>query len=499
MQDGEKYIEFLNIQKKFPGQFALKGVSFSVKKGEIHSLLGENGAGKSTLLNILHGVYKPTAGQIRIDGALVSFSNSFEAIQFGIAKVHQEINIVPEMTVYENVLLGAEITRYGFINRAEMIRQTDSLLSLLKCKFNATDKVKDLNAAQRQMIQIAKALQMKAKIVSFDEPTSSLSNAEQETLFEILAELKDKGITILFISHKLNEIFKICDRTTILRDGEFIGTYNISDITKESLIQKMVGRDISSYAARLKPSQAREEEILKVSGLFSATGVKDVSFSLKKGEILGFFGLVGAGRTEVMRLIFGADPISRGKISIHDKPLHKFSPDNCIKSGIGLVPENRKEQGFCKNLNNADNIALASLRAYERLFFMDAKLKLKNAEEKGRIVQLSPNDPDFMTLLLSGGNAQKVILAKWLSTEVDILILDEPTKGIDVGAKAEIYKLMEEIVGNGKSIIMVSSELPEIIGLSDRLLIMKDGRIVKEYHREEFAEEQILLSALEGM
>lgn len=495
----EQYIEFIDIKKKFPGQYALKGISFSVKKGEIHSLLGENGAGKSTLLNILHGVFKQTSGEIKIDGQVVNFSNAHEAIKFGIAKVHQEINIVPEMRVYENIMLGTEVTKKGFLDRKEMIRQTDALLKMLNCRFNATDKVAALNAAEKQMIQIAKALHMNAKIVSFDEPTSSLSKGEEETLFKIINDLRNKGITILYISHKLDEIFRICDRTTILRDGGYVGTFNMSEMTKEKLIQNMVGRDVKSFAVRHKPSCVVENEtVLKVKDLKGKTGFDNINFELKKGEILGFFGLVGAGRTEVMRAIFGADPVIKGEIYLKGKKVTNGSPSSSIENGLGLLPENRKEQGFVKYLNNADNIALASIRKYEKFLFVNSGKKFENSLKVGQIVQLTPNDPEFITTQLSGGNAQKVVLAKWLSTDVDILIFDEPTKGIDVGAKAEIYKLMEQIVEEGKSIIMVSSELPEIIGMSDRMIIMKNGRTVAEFNRQEFNEQSILTAALEG-
>ena len=404
-------IEFDNITKRFPGQYALKGISFSVKKGEVHSILGENGAGKSTLLNILHGVIKQTSGEVRIDDEPVDFNHAFDAIQFGIAKVHQEISIVPEMKVYENVMLGSELAKVGFLKEKEMIQQTQKILDRLKSNFSATDKVADLSAAQKQMIQIARALYMDAKVVSFDEPTSSLSQNEEETLFEIIEDLKNKGITILYISHKLDEIYQICDRTTILRDGEYIGTYNVADISKPELIQKMVGRDVNSFAVRHKPSQVVENDVvLDVKDLSGPSGIRNVSFDLKRGEILGFFGLVGSGRTEVMRAIFGADPISRGKVSLHGKDITHGTPASSISNGLGLLPENRKEQGFIKYLNNADNIALASIRKYEKHHLVNRKKKHENALRVGEVVKLKPNDPEFITTQLSGGTHRK-----WLS------------------------------------------------------------------------------------
>lgn len=497
-QKDETHIKFRNVKKRFPGQYALKDISFGIKKGEIHSVLGENGAGKSTLLNILHGVFTATSGEVLIDNKVVNFSNAHEAIKFGIAKVHQEINMVPEMTVAQNLLLGCESTRGGFLSNKKMYKETQRLLDTLKCKFKPSDKVEKLSAGEKQMIQIAKALYMNAKIISFDEPTSSLSKNEEETLFEIINKLKDQGVTIIYISHKLEEIFRICDRTTILRDGEYVGTFEMKDMTKETLIKNMVGRDVSMFAKRHKPSCVQNETVLRVENLKGVTGFEGISFELKKGEILGFFGLVGAKRTEVMRTIFGADKLVEGNVYFYGRKVFNASPYHSIKNGIGLLPENRKEQGFVKDLINADNISLASLKKYQKGLFVNKKLKYKNAVEKGKIVELTPNKADFVTSHLSGGNAQKVVLAKWLSTDVDILVFDEPTKGIDVGAKAEIYKLMEEIVAQGKSIIMVSSELPEIMGMSDRIIVMNNGKIAGEFHREEFAEQRILTYALGG-
>lgn len=496
----ERYIEFQNITKAFPGQFALKGISFSIRKGEIHALLGENGAGKSTLLNILHGVFPATEGKVLIDGKNIRFNHAYDAIEFGIAKVHQEINLVQEMTVMENLMLGCEYCKAGFLNKREMQKEAQRLLDMLKCKFSPDDKVATLSTGHKQMMQIAKALHMNAKVISFDEPTSSLSNNEAEILFEIINNLKERGITILYISHKLDEVFKICDRATILRDGEYVGTCEMKDTSKEMLIKSMVGRDVSMFAKRMKPSRVQEDHtVLKVENISGQTGFRNISFELKKGEVLGFFGLVGAKRTEVMRAIFGADKIIEGTITLNGKHVINKSPYEGVKSGIGLIPENRKEQGFVKDLNNADNIALSSIKKYQKGVFVNKGLKHKNAKEIGLVVGLLPNDPEFMTKDLSGGNAQKVVLSKWLSTDADILILDEPTKGIDVGAKAEIYKLMEQIVENGKSIILVSSELPEILGMSDRTIVMSNGKIVAEIDKNEFDESIMLAFALEGI
>ena len=493
----ENYIEFQNITKIFPGQRALHDVSFAVRRGEIHALLGENGAGKSTLLNILHGMFPATEGKVFIGGEQVKFNNAYEAIQYGIAKVHQEINIIPELTVAENLMLGSEIVNGPFLNSTQMVKETQKLLDLLGCTFSAKEKMKNLSTGKKQMVQIAKALYLNAKVISFDEPTSSLSNAEVHMLFKIINDLKAKGITILYITHKMDEIFALCDRATVLRDGEYITTWELKDTKEEQLVHSMVGRDVSMFAQRLKPCCAEPETVLKVENLSGPAGFEDISFELRKGEILGFFGLVGAMRTEVMRAIFGADE-SSGAITLHGRKLDNSSPSACVKAGIGLISENRKEEGFIKNLNNADNIALPCIQKFQDGPFVNRERKYKNAIAVGKQVGLTPNDPEFMTVSLSGGNAQKVILAKWLSTDADVLILDEPTKGIDIGAKAEIYKLMEQLVEEGKSIIMVSSELTEVMGMSDRMIIMREGRIAAELTKSEFLEESIITYAVGG-
>lgn len=498
MDNNDCYIRFDNITKKFAGQTALEGVSFGIKKGEIHAIMGENGAGKSTLLNILHGVLQPTNGNIYIDNKEMKFHNINDGIQAGICKVHQEISVVPELTVMQNLMLGNETSKFGFIKKNEMRNETDKLLKRLGCSFTADDKIGALSTGHKQMIQIAKALRANARIISFDEPTASLSDNEVEILFKIMRELNEQGITILYISHKLDEVFKMCDRATILRDGKYINSYVLKETNKEELIKSMVGRDVSMFAKRTKPSCAIEGDIaLKVENL-SGNTFKDINFELKKSEILGFFGLVGAQRTEVMRTIFGADREVSGKIYHNGNLIKSKTPHDAIKEGIVLVSENRKEEGFIKDFNNADNISLASMGKYIKNGFVSRKLKEDNAVKQGTYVGLSPNDPDFLTKDLSGGNAQKVILSKWLSTDADIIILDEPTKGIDVGAKAEIYKLMEEMVAGGKSLILVSSELTEVMGMSDRIIVMSEGRITAEVSKEDFSEKDIIVHAVRG-
>ena len=494
----EKYIEFEHVGKTFPGQKALDDVSFSIRKGEIHAIIGENGAGKSTLLNILHGVFPATTGEIRIDGKAVKFAEIADAIDAGIAKVHQEIVSIPDMTVAENLFMGKEPGRYGIIDKKKMNQDTETLLKRLNCNIQPTDRMGDLSTGQKQMVSIAKALEVNATVISFDEPTASLSDKEVETLFGIIHDLKEKGITILYISHKMNEIFQMCDRATVLRDGKYIKTIEMAKTTRDEVIQAMVGRDISLFAKRTMPCQKKgTEPVLCVDGLCSDL-FNQISFNLYAGEILGFFGLVGAGRTEVMRAIFGADPYTKGSVRLNGKEIHCKSPHEAIELGIALISENRKEEGILPNFDNKDNISLASLKKYMSGIVINDNKKKQNALEKGKQVGLKPNDPAFMTVSLSGGNAQKVILARWMSTDATVMIFDEPTKGIDIGAKADIYLLMEKMAEQGVAIIMVSSELTEVMGMSDRIIVMRDGEITGELAKEEFSEQNILNYTVEG-
>ena len=492
-------VAFEHITKKFPGCIALSNVSFEIAEGEVHALVGENGAGKSTLLNILHGVMKPDEGFIYLNGKKIEFNDAREAIESGVTKVHQEINLIPDMTVQENLMLGIELTKKHFLDNKSMRSKVLKLLDQVRLSVDPDIKVRNLSTGQLQLLQIAKAISVNAKIISFDEPTASLSKKETDVLFDIISELKSKGVTVLYVSHRMDEIFKICDRCTILRDGKYIDTVATKDTDKSNLIRMMVGRDVSMYARRLKPGRAeRDKKVMEVKQLTRAGAFKDIDFCLYKGEILGFYGLVGSGRTEVMRAIFGADRFDKGEIYVKGEKVRIRNTKDAIKLKIGLISENRKTEGFIYEFSNADNIALTALDRFKTAGFMSKRKKVHNCEKIGEIVDLKPKDPFFKTANLSGGNQQKVVLAKWLSADMDILIFDEPTKGIDVGAKAEIYKLMEELVERGKSLIIISSEQPEVLGMSDRLLVMRDGRIVMELMPEKYDENLIMTYALEG-
>ena len=472
-----EYIRFENVRKEFPGVVALSDISFSVRKGEVHALLGENGAGKSTLLNILHGVFPATSGQVYIDGKPTKYSSTYEAITNGVIKVHQEVQVVENLTVGQNIALGFEMVKGGFLDYKDVYEKCDGILEELGCSFRSNDPVTGLGVGDLQMIAIAKSLYFNANIISFDEPTSALSAPEIEKLYEIIRGLKAKGITILFISHKLDELFAICDRVTIFRDGMCITTKEMSE-----------------------PSCADYSEVVLEAKNLSGMTFDNISFKLYKGEILGFSGLVGARRTEVMRAIFGADPLYGGQLILHGNDVKIESTESALKYGIGLISEDRKREGFIPTMSNNRNVNIPGMGKYKKgmLGLLDEKKMLDNFNTYAELVKLNIRNPEHFTLNLSGGNQQKVIVAKWMATKADILIFDEPTKGVDVGAKAEIYKLMEDFVAEGKSIIMVSSELPEVIGMSDRVVIMREGHINGVLDRkEDFTEVNLLSYAMQ--
>lgn len=492
-------VEFKHIIKRFADVSVLKNVNFSIKEGEVHALLGENGAGKSTLLNILHGVYADYDGEVYLDDSKVHFKTPHDAIIKGrITKVHQEINIVQDLTVGQNITLGYEPSRGLVVDYKKLNKNVDKILEKLQCDFKSEDMASTLTAGQAQMLAIAKALFHESKVISLDEPTASLTANETESLFRIINELKKANITIIYVSHRLEEIFQICDRATILRDGEYITTLEIKDTNRDELIRYMVGRNINAVASRMQESCVKEEEVLKVTDFSNGETFQDVNFNLKKGEILGFFGLVGAGRTEVMRAIFGADKKISGKVFLNGEPVEIKNTRDALKYGIGLLPEERKTQGFIKFTTNTDNVSISCLEKFLTYRFVDDSKKLENYKHFVKELNINPKNPGFLTENMSGGNQQKVIIARWLSTDVDILIFDEPTKGVDVAVRAEIYRLMESIVQAGKSIIVVSSDLSEIMGISDRIITMCEGRITAELTKEEFYDQTILNYAMGG-
>lgn len=482
------------VYKSFGPVQVLKDINIHVKPGTLHSLVGENGAGKSTLLNIIHGVYSDYEGEVELFGEKVHFVSPVEAIKSGISKVHQEIQVVPELTVGENIALGSEgnYLKFGLIDRKRMYRRTDELLQRLNCNFQSTAKVGGLTVAEIQMVAIAKALYHEARVISLDEPTASLSDRECEVLFSVIAELLAEGITILYVSHRLDEVIQLSDAITVLRDGNVMGTWHRGEIDRDEMIGRMVGRELRGVFDRSNPEDESDRKVIFRARGLTGKGFSGIDFDLHHGEILGLAGLVGAGRTEMVESIFGARTLTSGTMEIRGKRITSKNPGQGVKNDLALIPEDRKRLGFVPNLDNASNM-------YLPLFLIKKKYRIRNKQiaenfyNYSDLLKVNPRDPSYMTVNLSGGNQQKIILGKWLGTDADIIILDEPTKGIDVGAKVEIYALMRALVKSGKSIIMVSSELPEILALSNRILIMHEGRQITTLVNDDTLDEKTVL------
>jgi len=487
-----------NVNKQFPGVYALKDVNFELEKGEVHALLGENGAGKSTLMKVLGGIYSIDKGEIYIEGEKVEVKSVKDAQTLGISIIHQELVLVPYMTVAENIYLGRELTGTSrLVNKKVMIREAQKLLDSFQLKIRSSSLVAELTVAQQQMVEIIKAISFNAKILVMDEPTSSLTEKEVEFLFSTIRSLKKKAVGIVYISHRMSELFEISDRITVMRDGQYIGTKITQNTDKDELISMMVGRELTNYYTRTYNEPG--ETILEVKNLTREGILKDISFNIKKGEILGVAGLMGAGRSEVMRAIFGLDPIDSGEIFIEGKKVDIKDPNDAMRYGIALVPENRKEEGLFLIQSVKFNATLKVLDKFIK--FIKVNKKVENDIVNKYVEKMSIKTPSTEQLVgnLSGGNQQKVVIARWLATDPKVLILDEPTRGVDVGAKAEIYLIMNELVNSGVSIIMISSELPEIINMSDRVLVMCNGSISCNLARGELTQEKIMHYATGGM
>lgn len=488
----EPILQVKNISKEFPGVKALTDVSIDFYPGEVHTLVGENGAGKSTLIKIISGVYIPTSGQIFYEGKEMHFTAPRQAIDAGIAVIHQELSIAKDLTVAQNVWLGREKRKKnGLLDAARMNKETQDILDFMKVKLKATEIAGYLNAAQQQMIEIAKVISQNAKIVVMDEPTSSLSEHEIDALFEQVRILKEKNVSIIYITHRLKELTEICERVTVLRDGCKVDTMMVADVTEKQIVSSMVGREMGDYYNKHKHTPGKE--MLRVEGLCRKGVFEDISFTAYAGEILGFSGLVGAGRTEVMEAIFGASRVDAGKIYLEGQEVQISNPREAIAHNIGFVTEDRRRTGLLLEKNIVENTSLPSLPAHKKaLGFVNRVWEKEMASlymEKLRV-----KAPNMYTILktLSGGNQQKVILGKWLAADSNILILDEPTRGIDVNARSEFYALMNEFVENGGTIIMISSEMPEIIGVADRVIVMREGRISGEVTAEEINEQTLI-------
>lgn len=479
-----------NISKRFPGVYALKNVDFELKRGEVHALLGENGAGKSTLIKVLGGIYHAEEGEIEIEGKNVSITSVQDAEKNGIAIIHQELVLVPYMSVAENIYLGREAGSGIFVDRSEMTKSAQKILDDLGMDIDARSLVKDLPIAKQQMVEITKAVSVNSKILVMDEPTSSISDKEVENLFKIMRDLTQKGVGIVYISHKMSELDAICDRVTVMRDGEYVGTKNVKETAKDELIAMMVGRTLTNYYVRDYGEPG--EEILRVSGLSDGDKVKGVDFNVRKGEIVGFAGLVGAGRSETMQAIFGLAKEVTGEIYINGNKAEIHNPEEAIKYGLALVPESRKEQGLYLVQSVKYNTTIEVLKEFIGKFRVNDKRETEITQEY--IDLMSTKTPSQAQKIgnLSGGNQQKVMIGRWLATKPKVLILDEPTRGIDVGAKSEIYAIMNNLVKTGVSIIMISSELPEIINMSDRVYVMAGGVVRGCINRKEISQENIM-------
>lgn len=485
------------ISKTFPGVKALQNVELSLAAGEIHALLGENGAGKSTLMKILSGVYQRDGGEIRIDGETVEIANPRQAEAHGVTIIHQEMNLVPAMSVMENIFLGREpANRFGFLDWGAMRRRTEELMRSLGTAIAADDIVADLSIGEQQMVEIAKALSFQTKILIMDEPTAALTERETEKLFVIIRKLAADGVGIIYISHRMEELFALSDKITILRDGTYIGTVETKQAEFDQLIKMMAGRDITERF----PKQAAPigEEVLRVENLTRSGELDKVSFSVRAGEIVGVAGLMGAGRTEMARAIFGADKLDSGDIYVAGQKQEIHCPADAIRAGIGLITEDRKQQGLVLGMSVGENITLASLRNYVKSCFVCADAEETAIAAQIEKLKIRTPSPAQLVQNLSGGNQQKVVIAKWLTTCPKVLIMDEPTRGVDVGAKAEIYHIMNMLVEAGVGIVMISSELPEILGMSDRVLVMSQGRLVGNMDIADATQEKIVACAAGG-
>ena len=479
------------ITKSFGTNYVLRGVDFTIKAGEVHALMGENGAGKSTLMNILTGLHKPDAGEILIDGVIKQFDSPKEAEKFGLSFIHQEMNTWPEMTVVENLFLGNEIKNaIGWIDNKKMRALAVETFRELGVTLDLDEEVKNLSVGQQQMIEIAKSLLSDGEVIIMDEPTAALTEREIEVLFRIIQNLKQKNVAIIYISHRMEEIFKISDRITVMRDGVSVDTKRTADTNNDEVVRKMVGRDLADYypakTSKIGPI------VFEAKKLSSERKFQDVSFQVKAGEIVGFSGLMGAGRTEIMRSIFGIDPLDSGEMYLEDKKITISNPNDAIRQGIGFLTENRKEEGLILDYSISENISLPSIDGFRKNGLIDTQAEKDFVELLMERLQVKAEGSDDIVSGLSGGNQQKVVLAKWIGIGSKVLILDEPTRGVDVGAKREIYQLMNELADRGVAIVMVSSDLPEVLGVSDRIVVVHEGKISGELQRGEATEEKIM-------
>ncbi|MFE9276274.1 sugar ABC transporter ATP-binding protein [Paenibacillus glucanolyticus] len=490
-------IEMTNIHKSFGTNRVLAGVDFDLREGEVHALMGENGAGKSTLMNILTGLHGRDEGKIVVDGQETYFANPKEAEERGVAFIHQELNIWPEMTVLDNLFIGKELTSgIGFLNMKQMKALAKEQFRKLAVTIPLTQEAGLCSVGQQQMIEIAKALMTQAKVIIMDEPTAALTEREIEKLFDVIRSLKKEGVSIVYISHRMEEIFTICDRITVMRDGKSVDTQAIPDTSFDEVVKKMVGRELTERYPARQPSPG--ETVLEVKNISGKGRFENVSFSVRAGEIVGVSGLMGAGRTEMMRAIFGLDPLDSGEVWVRGKKVSIRKPDDAVKHGIGFITEDRKDEGLVLDFSVRENMALPNLFSFSSRGFISGKKEQDFVDTLTKRLQIKTHSSETQARNLSGGNQQKVVIAKWIGIGPSVLILDEPTRGVDVGAKREIHQLMNELTERGVAILMVSSELPEVLGMSDRILVVHEGRISGELDHEQATQEQIMTLATGG-
>lgn len=488
-------LELKNIVKTFGGITALNGVQFQLRRGEIHALMGENGAGKSTLIKVITGIYRPDSGMILLEGDEIRPHGSLDSQKLGIAAIYQHVTSFPDLSIAENIFMGNEIMKKsGMYNWKEMRRRSNEILYSLGSDIDASKPMGSLSVAQQQLVEIVKALSRDARILIMDEPTASLTKHECEELYTIAENLRDSGVSIIFISHRFEDMYKLADRVTVFRDAEYIGTWNVNEISNADLIKAMVGRPLD----KMYPTKTAQigEVVLEVNGLSKAGYFKDVSFSVRRGEILAITGLVGASRTEVCQTLFGVMRPDSGTIKLEGKEITVNDPTQAISYGIGLLPEDRQLQGLIMELPIYQNVTSADLKKYVDKIFMDVKNEMERSIELSKKVELKARDIEAPPSSLSGGNQQKVVFTKLLNCELKVLILDEPTKGVDVGAKYSIYEIINELAKSGYAIIMVSSEMPEVFGIADRIVVMKSGRVTAQFDTGDATQEKVLEASL---
>ena len=487
-------LEMNNIEKIFAHVQALDRVNFQVRRGEVHTLLGENGAGKSTLIKILTGVYPKDGGQIFMEGREVNIASREEAAALGISVIFQELSLIPTLCVYQNIMLGKELSRFGFVQAKKEKKKIADLIEYYGFSLRVNDIVETLSVAQMQMVEILKALAADAKLIIMDEPTASLSSHESKLLFSIIDQLRERGVSIIYISHRLEEVFKISDRITILRDGKIAGVVEKNQINPSEIIKMMIGKSVSEATASRMLRQSEEETVLSIQHFCWLGAYEDVSLEVNRGVVLVLTGLVGSGRTELIRAIYGADPYDSGKIELEGKP---YQPQikKAVAEGFGLIPEDRRTQGFSPLLSVTGNVALTNYDKISSKGFVSKAREEELGRHAVRLVDLRPPNPNVLAGNLSGGNQQKVVLGKWLTRNLKVLLIDEPTVGIDIGAKDEIYQIIETLSQNGVAVLMVSSDIAEVLRVAHRIIVMREGKIAKEFHTGIVTQEDILMAS----